>query len=90
MPSAATCRWLVLQLVSPCARWLRTLLRLPARPHQTLAEQVARLGALAAKLREADKTTARLDKARQFNRKVAINGELRWLETEIQRMKAEG
>ena len=41
---------------------LRALLPLPARPHETLAEHVARLDALAAKQREADKTAAMLEK----------------------------
>lgn len=69
---------------------LCALLPLPARPHETLEEHVARLDALAAKQREADKTAARLEKERQFNRKVAINAELRLLMNEIERMKAEG
>lgn len=62
---------------------LRALLPLPARPHEPLAEQVARLDALAAKQREADKTAAKLEKERQFNRKVAINADLRRLQTEL-------
>ncbi len=44
------------------------MLPLPARPYETLTEHVARLDALAAKQREADKTSARLDKERHFNR----------------------
>ena len=66
---------------------LRTLLPLPARPHETLAEHVARLDALAAKQREADKTAARLEKERQFNRKVAINADLRRLQTELEALR---
>lgn len=69
---------------------LRALLPLPARPHETLAEHVARLDALAVKQREAHKTAAKLEKERQFNRKVAINSRLRLLMNEIERMKAEG
>lgn len=66
---------------------LRALLPLPARPHETLAEHVARLDALAAKQREADKTAAKLEKERQFNRKVAINADLRRLETELEALR---
>lgn len=66
---------------------LRALLPLPARPHETLAEHVARLDALAAKQREADKTAAKLDKERQFNRKVAINADLRRLQTELEALR---
>ena len=60
---------------------------LPARPHETVAEQVARLGALAAKQREADKTSSRLEKERQFNRKVAINADLRRLQGELEALR---
>lgn len=66
---------------------LRALLPLPARPHETLAEHVARLDALAAKQREADKTAAKLEKERQFNRKVAINADLRRLQTEVEALR---
>ena len=66
---------------------LRTLLPLPGRPHETLAEHVARLDALAAKQREADKTAVRLEKERQFNRKVAINADLRRLQTELEALR---
>ena len=66
---------------------LRALLPLPARPHETLAEHVARLNALAAKQREADKTAAKLEKERQFNRKVAINADLRRIQTEVEALR---
>ena len=66
---------------------LRALLPLPARPHETLAEHVARLDALASKQREADKTAAKLEKERQFNRKVAINADLRRLQTEVEALR---
>ena len=66
---------------------LRALLPLPARPNETLAEQVARLDAVAAKQREADQTAARLDNERQFNRKIAINGDLRRLQRELEALR---
>ncbi len=66
---------------------LRALLPLPARPHETLSEHVARLDALAAKQREADKTAAKLEKERQFNRKVAINADLRRLQTDLEDLR---
>jgi len=66
---------------------LRALLPLPARPRETLSEHVARLDALAAKQREADKTAAKLEKERQFNRKVAINADLRRLQTELEALR---
>ena len=76
-----------LHLVGLYEQLLRALLPLPARPHETLAEHVARLDALAAKQREADKTAARLEKERQFNRKVAINADLRQLQTEMEALR---
>jgi hypothetical protein len=66
---------------------LRALLPWPARPRETLGEHVARLEALAAKQREADETAARLEKERQFNRKVAINADLRRLKTELEALR---
>lgn len=66
---------------------LRALLPLPARPHESLADHVARLDALAAKQREVDKTAARLEKEKQFNRKVAINADLRRLQTELEALR---
>ncbi len=66
---------------------LRALLPLPARPHEALAQHVARLDALAAKQREADKTAAKLEKESQFNRKVAINADLRRLQTELEALR---
>ncbi len=76
-----------LHLGSLYEQLLRALLPLPARPHETLVEQVARLGALAAKQREADKTAARLEQERQFNRKVAINADLRRLQRELDALR---
>jgi hypothetical protein len=76
-----------LHLGSLYEQLLRTLLPLPARPHESLAEQVARLDALAAKQREADKTAARLGKERQFNRKITINGDLRRLQRELDALR---
>lgn len=78
---------MALHLVGLYEQLLRALLSLPARPYETLTEHVARLDALAAKQREADKTSARLDKERQFNRKVAINGDLRRLQSELDALR---
>jgi len=58
---------------------LHRLIPLSARPQETLAELVARVEQSQAKQRELDKTTARLEKEKQFNRKVEINAQLREL-----------
>lgn len=63
---------------------LHRLLPLSARPQETLAERVARVEQAQAKQRELDKTTVRLAKEKQFNRKVEINATLRQLMHELQ------
>ncbi|MGP9677455.1 DUF4391 domain-containing protein [Halomonas sp. AOP27-A1-41] len=66
---------------------LHRLIPLPARPQETLAELVARVEQAQAKQREVDKTSARLAKEKQFNRKVEINAELRRLKSELDELK---
>lgn len=66
---------------------LQRLIPLPARPQETLAELVARVEQAQAKQREVDKTSARLAKEKQFNRKVEINAQLRNLKTELNSLR---
>jgi hypothetical protein len=63
---------------------LHRLIPLSARPKETLAELVARVEQAQAKQRELDKTTARLEKEKQFNRKVEINAAVRQLKSELE------
>lgn len=72
LPAALDLRGLYEQL-------LQRLIPLPARPQETLAELVVRVEQAKAKQREVDKTSARLAKEKQFNRKVEINAHLRQL-----------
>lgn len=65
---------------------LHRLISLPPRPQETLAELVARVEQVQAKQRELDKTTARLEKEKQFNRKVEINSAMRKLATELKEL----
>lgn len=58
---------------------LHRLIPLPPRPQETLAELVARVERVQVMQREMDKTMARLEKEKQFNRKVEINAQLREL-----------
>lgn len=62
---------------------LHRLIPLPARPGEALADLVNRVTQAKAKQREIDKATARLAKEKQFNRKVAINADLRRLKAEL-------
>lgn len=77
---------MALHLGSLYEQLLHRLIPLSARPQETLAERVARVEQAQAKQRELDKTTARLDKEKQFNRKVEINATVRQLKTELQRL----
>lgn len=63
---------------------LHRLIPLPPRPQETLAALVARVEQAQAKQRELDKTTARLAKEKQFNRKVEINATVRQLKLELE------
>jgi len=63
---------------------LHRLIPLPARPQETLAALVVRVEQAQAKQRELDKTTARLEKEKQFNRKVEINAAVRQLKSELE------
>lgn len=63
---------------------LHRLIPLPTRPQETLTALVARVEQAQAKQRELDKTTARLAKEKQFNRKVEINATVRQLKSELE------
>ena len=63
---------------------LHRLIPLSVRPQETLADLVARVEQAQAKQRELDKTTERLAKEKQFNRKVEINAAVRQLKSELE------
>jgi hypothetical protein len=65
------------------ARLLAPLMAFPARPGEGLQACVERMEQIRSRQRELDKCEARLRKEKQFNRKVAINAELRALKQEI-------
>ncbi|MBG0867796.1 DUF4391 domain-containing protein [Burkholderia sp. 9779_493] len=87
MDSERTAMPVALHLGGLYEQLLHRLIPLSARPQETLAELVARVDQAQAKQRELDKTTARLAKEKQFNRKVEINAELRKLRTELNGLK---
>ena len=62
---------------------LRSHLSIPARPDESLTDQVTRITELQQKQREADQVESRLHKAKQFNRKVELNRQLRTIRSEI-------
>lgn len=69
---------------------VRHHLTLPARPGESLREQVARHHAIEAKQREARQLETRLGKEKQFNRKVELNARLRALHAEIASLTTTG
>lgn len=73
----------VFDLEALYARLLAPLLPFPARPGEGLQACVERMEQIRTRQRELDKCEARLRKEKQFNRKVAINAELRALKQEI-------
>lgn len=87
MDSERTAMPVALHLGGLYEQLLHRLIPLSVRPQETLTELVARVEQAQAKQRELDKTTARLGKEKQFNRKVEINAELRKLRTELNGLK---
>lgn len=73
----------VFDLEALYACFLAPLLPFPARPGEGLQTCVKRMEQIRSRQRELDKCQARLRKEKQFNRKVAINAELRALKQEI-------
>ena len=62
---------------------LRQHLSQPARAGETLREQLARLAELASKQLELDKLALKLEREKQFNRKVELNAHLRHLRQQL-------
>ncbi|MDP1697901.1 MAG: DUF4391 domain-containing protein [Xanthomonadaceae bacterium] len=77
MPVALNLGSLYTQLLLP-------LIPLPARPQESLAALVERVTKVQAAQREVDKTVARLEREKQFNRKVEINATLRQRKAELE------
>ncbi len=63
---------------------LDNLMPYPARPGEDLQKRVERMEFIRLKHRELERCEARLRKEKQFNRKVAINAELRDLKQELE------
>ena len=79
---------IVLDLHSLYEQLLRSLLPQAARPGESLPEQVERLTRLRSRQNEYTKIETRLHKEKQFNRKVALNAQLRELKTEVDQLSA--
>ena len=66
---------------------VRRHIPLPPRAGEGIREHVARFNAIAAKEKERRQLEARLDKEKQFNRKVELNAALRSLSQELESLK---
>lgn len=74
---------MALDLLGLYEQLLRQHFAVPARPGESLRDQLDRLSALATKQLAAAKLESRLHSEKQFNRKVEINAELRTLRSEL-------
>lgn len=63
---------------------LRLLITLPPRAGESLKEQVLRISQVRSKQYEVAKMESRLNKEKQFNKKVELNSQLRQLKAELQ------
>jgi Domain of unknown function (DUF4391) len=66
---------------------LRQHFAVPARPSESLRDQLDRLSVLSAKQVAAAKLETRLAQEKQFNRKVEINAQLRTVRTQLQALQ---
>ncbi len=78
-----------LDLAGLYEQMLRRLLPLPPRAGESLKAQVERLGQIRSKENECRKMEARLNKEKQFNRKVELNAQLRTLQAVLDELKSE-
>jgi hypothetical protein len=79
---------IALDLAGLYEQMLRRLLPLSPRTGETLKAQVERLGQIRSKQNECRKMEARLQKERQFNRKVELNAQLRVLQAALEKLKS--
>lgn len=77
---------MVFDLEALYGQLLMPLMPYPARPDEGLQARVERMERIRLKQRELERCEARLRKEKQFNRKVAINTELRDLKQELENL----
>ena len=78
---------MALNLQSLYEQMLQSLLPSSQRPTESLNDQVSRLGELKKKQTELQKLESRLQKEKQFNRKVEINAQIRILKSAISQLE---
>ncbi len=78
----------VLNLSSLYEHILRELIPLQPRENESLESHIERMGQVIAKDKEVTKLETRMNKEKQFNRKVEMNADLRKLQDKVKRLKA--
>jgi len=73
-----------LDLAGLYEQMLRRLMPLPARNGESLKSHAERLSAIRSKENQCQKLEARLEREKQFNRKVELNAELRTIKNELE------
>ncbi len=77
----------VLNLFNLYEHILRELIPLQAQENESLERQIERMEKIIAKDKAYEKLEARMNREKQFNRKVEMNAELRSLNNEIEQLK---
>jgi uncharacterized small protein (DUF1192 family) len=80
---------IVFDLEALYSQLLLPLMPSPSQPGEDLQQMVERMERICLKQREMERCEARLRKEKQFNRKVAINAELRTLKQKLQKLTTE-
>lgn len=75
-----------LNLESLYEQILRQFIPIESRPDETIKQHIARLNKIHSLESESAKLQSRLNKEKQFNRKVELNAELRTLQAEIEQL----
>ena len=81
---------MALDLAALYEQLLHRLIPLIPRTGESLSDLVERSAQVRSKKREVDQTQVRLNKEKQFNRRVEINAQLRKLQTELEQLRGKG
>lgn len=80
---------IMLDLAALYAELLRAIIPHPAKQGESLPDHIARVDIIRARQQDVAKAEAKLTREKQFNRKVAINAEIRTMQNEIAVMTGE-
>lgn len=78
---------IALDMANLYERLLREILPIDAREDEELLNQIERFEKILSKENEQKRLESRIDKEKQFNRKVEVNAKLRMLASDIQKLK---